>query len=366
MVLNHTARWWMNGDMGWSRYYFIYYTLALGVPIWLFLVGFSLSLSFTKTALLHPTAIYSKTFRYIRRGLMIILSGYALNILIFPEDPWYGTTALHTIGLGMIASAPLLFILQHPLGRILVLAASPLFYLSFIGVYPELYQWVTNHPKASPALFFDFAPWPWMAAVFFGLIPGWLWIIGPYKGWFECSQAIRFTTILGIVLIVMFIVLQWIENQSLVVDFRSDLLLNNHWIPKPITTLLMYGTFCLLFSVLYWIVEIQQIRLEWLMILGKTTFSIFFIHHLIGLIIAKRWLGIYFNHWLVFVLAVLSFIVLLVSIGQLILQAKASRAKQPGGHVQNKLFVSEITILLPDCLVKLLKYNKMMFWHKYR
>ena len=45
MVLNHTARWWQDGKMTWPRYYWIYATMAIAAPIFLFLVGFCLPLS---------------------------------------------------------------------------------------------------------------------------------------------------------------------------------------------------------------------------------------------------------------------------------------------------------------------------------
>ncbi len=329
MILNHTARWWMNGDMGWARYYFIYYTLSLGVPIWLFLVGFSLSISFSKTSLYHPANTPKKLFLYARRGFLIILAGYALTILIFPEDPWYGTTALHTIGLGMITSIPLLVLLKHKLGRILVLAVSPLFYLLFIYFYADVNLWVTAHPITSPSLFFDFAPWPWISAIYLGLVPGWLWINGPVAGWFNYLGAIKFSTAIGIVLILMFVILRWTEDKSIVVDFQSDLLLNNHWIPKTVTTLLMYGILCLLFSLFYWIMEIRQIRMEWLITLGKTTLTIYFIHHLIALVILKRWYGIHFDNWFYFAMADVCLIAMMVCFGQMILHAKTKSFNKP-------------------------------------
>ena len=46
MVLNHTARWWLERSMGWTRYHLVYVTMAVAAPIFLFLVGFCLPLSY--------------------------------------------------------------------------------------------------------------------------------------------------------------------------------------------------------------------------------------------------------------------------------------------------------------------------------
>ena len=44
MVVNHTARWWIEARMTVGRYALIYVTLTLAAPIFLFLVGFCLPL----------------------------------------------------------------------------------------------------------------------------------------------------------------------------------------------------------------------------------------------------------------------------------------------------------------------------------
>src|SRR5687767_3707937 len=46
MVVNHTARYWIGSEMGWTRYHLIYLTTSVAGPIFLFLVGFVLPLSF--------------------------------------------------------------------------------------------------------------------------------------------------------------------------------------------------------------------------------------------------------------------------------------------------------------------------------
>ena len=50
MVLNHTSRWWIDRQMGWSRYWLVYGTVTVAAPIFLFLVGFVLPVSQHKNA----------------------------------------------------------------------------------------------------------------------------------------------------------------------------------------------------------------------------------------------------------------------------------------------------------------------------
>jgi uncharacterized membrane protein len=40
MIVNHTGRWWQDDTMGWPRHNLIYASMAVGAPLFLFLVGF--------------------------------------------------------------------------------------------------------------------------------------------------------------------------------------------------------------------------------------------------------------------------------------------------------------------------------------
>jgi len=100
MVVNHTSRWWIDRQMGWSRYWLVYGTVTVAAPIFLFLVGFVLPVSLHKNAadMLNP----SRLGGYLRRGAQIILAGLLLNLVVFPEDPLWSGGVLQTIGLSII------------------------------------------------------------------------------------------------------------------------------------------------------------------------------------------------------------------------------------------------------------------------
>src|SRR5712664_584686 len=97
MVLNHTARWWMDGHMTWSRYHLIYVTLTLSAPVFLFLVGFCLPLSLRSSAD-APESMGALLRKFAPRGARIVLAGLLLNVLVFPDEPVLSGGVLQMIG----------------------------------------------------------------------------------------------------------------------------------------------------------------------------------------------------------------------------------------------------------------------------
>src|SRR5207247_2364987 len=163
MVLNHTGRWWQDRSMGWPWYYSIYVTMAVAAPIFLFLVGFCLPLSISKIRGGAVEQVLPTLWKYAKRGGRIIAAGLLLNVVVFPEDPFWGNGVLQTIGLSIIVAAPVGLFLRSTTARYVVLAASGLIYLAFAWLYGPLGQWVSAHPSASRVLFLEFPPWPWVA-----------------------------------------------------------------------------------------------------------------------------------------------------------------------------------------------------------
>src|SRR5438552_12954839 len=78
MVLNHTARDWMDGAMTWPRYYLIYGSLLFPATIFLFLVGFCLPISYHRGA--SAPSLAATALSYFRRGIVIVAMGYLLNL----------------------------------------------------------------------------------------------------------------------------------------------------------------------------------------------------------------------------------------------------------------------------------------------
>jgi uncharacterized membrane protein len=86
MVVNHTARWWIDTRMTVGRYALIYVTLTLAAPIFLFLVGFCLVLGRAQAAGVHESLV-ALSRRLGPRGGRIVLAGLVLNLAVFRSWP---------------------------------------------------------------------------------------------------------------------------------------------------------------------------------------------------------------------------------------------------------------------------------------
>src|SRR5436189_549223 len=102
MVLNHTGRWWLERPMGWPRYHLVYLTVTLAAPIFLFLAGFCMPLSFLNSTVTRGERYMSVAWKYARRGAQLVVAGWFLNLLVFPDEPLFAGGVLQTIGLSII------------------------------------------------------------------------------------------------------------------------------------------------------------------------------------------------------------------------------------------------------------------------
>src|SRR5256712_10194555 len=105
MVLNHTGRWWIERPLGWPRYHLVYLTVTLAAPIFLFLVGFCLPLSYLNSTLTRSERYVSVAWKYVRRGARLVVAGWFLNLVVFPDEPLFAGGGLQTIGLSFVSPA---------------------------------------------------------------------------------------------------------------------------------------------------------------------------------------------------------------------------------------------------------------------
>ena len=113
MIANHTGRWWQDGAMGWPRYNLIYATMAVGAPVFLFLVGFCLPLSFAPRRQAGAPVSLGVATKFLQRGAKLILAGWALNLVVFRDEPFWEGGVLQTIGLGIILALPPMLVLHR-------------------------------------------------------------------------------------------------------------------------------------------------------------------------------------------------------------------------------------------------------------
>lgn len=322
MVINHTSRWWLEVSMGWGRYYLVYGSVTLPAPIFLFLVGFCLPISFSHLSEAERSARRRILRKYVGRGLVIILSGVLLNLLVFPEDPIWSGGVLQTIGLSIIVLAPALWLERSPAARGGLLAAAALLYLSFVWAYADLSVWITHHPMVAQIWFLDFAPWPWITCALIGLVAGWAWLEARERG----SQAERRYFLViglgGLACVAAYFASDWWMQTSPRVSFKRDFLLNRHWIPRGATNLWVLGMLGALLAGAYWLLEVKKRSLPWLVTLGQTALMLYFVHQLIVLTLVNQYLGLRFNHWVVYWLVNAALLVALVYLGRAWLEIK--------------------------------------------
>jgi len=172
MIVNHTGRWWQDGAMGWPRYNLIYGSMVVGAPLFLFLVGFCLPLSFARRPDAGRAGVVTK---FLSRGIRLVLASWLLNFLIFRDEPFWEGGVLQTIGLGIILSLPPMLALHRRGSRAALVAIALGAYALFSVSYAQVLAWLPAHPVIGRTFLFEFAPWPWISLVWIGLALGWTW-----------------------------------------------------------------------------------------------------------------------------------------------------------------------------------------------
>jgi uncharacterized membrane protein len=330
MVLNHTGRWWQDRSMGWPWYYSIYVTMAVAAPIFLFLVGYCLPLSLVKTRGAALDNVLPILWKYGKRGARIILAGFLLNVLVFPEDtswsmgivhnllstqePFWTNGVLQTIGFSIIVAAPVGLFVRTPAGRYAVVAVAVLLYLSFEWAFDFLKGWVTVHPDAARVLFYEFPPWPWVALVLFALVPGQMFVELPDRR--ARSRYMARMAVIGAAGVVWLLVWDRLARTAKPFTFMRDFVLNHHWTPRGASVIWVIGMTCLLMALFYYLAEIRRIRMTWLVTLGQTALFLYFVHQLIVLTLVNQRMHMKFNNWWQFGAANLVLMALLLGIGR--------------------------------------------------
>lgn len=327
MILNHTGRWWQDGTMGWPRYNLIYGSMAVGAPLFLFLVGFCLPLSFAPRRQAGAPVTVGMAAKFLQRGAKLILAGWTLNLLVFRDEPFWEGGVLQTIGLGIILALPPMLLLHRRPARYLLVAFALGFYALFSVSHQRVMAWVPDHPVAGRIFFFEFAPWPWISIVWIGLALGWVWALQDTS-----ERRVRYLTLMsaaGIVCLAAFAIWDWSHGTPihLSLAFKRDFIVNNHWIARGVTSFLCFGAVFGLLGLAYYAVEVKRLPAEWLVILGRTSLMLYFLHHLIVLTLAKELLGLKLNDWWWYTVANVALAVLLVYIGRLWLGIRGLTAR---------------------------------------
>jgi uncharacterized membrane protein len=308
MVVNHTARSWIEGHMTWPRYHLIYLSLTLSAPMFLFLVGFCLPLAHRR-----PGRGFG---RVLRRGGTIVLGGYALNVLVFPEGPAWGGGVLQTIGFCLVLLTPLVPLGSSRPARAALLAVAAGLYVAFALSETALAGWVTAHPRIGEVFFWDFPPWPWIALPLVGLALGSAFVERLAASPAAVSRYMRALTGAGVACLLAFFVLDWWAGTPLRFGLGRDFILNRHWTPRGFTLLWIFGAILLTLAGTWYVIQARRLALPWLVVLGRAALFLYFAHQVVVVTIVKRWLGVGFASWSAFWAATAVLLVLLVYLGR--------------------------------------------------
>jgi len=242
MIANHTGRWWQDGAMGWPRYNLIYATMAVGAPLFLFLVGFCLPLSFAPRRQAGAPVSLGVAAKFLQRGAKLILAGWALNLVAFRDEPFWEGGVLQTIGLGIILALPPMLVLHRRAARYLLVAFALGFYALFSVLHRDIAAWLPDHRVLGRIFFFEFPPWPWIAIVWIGLALGWVFALqdtGPTRR----ARYLARMTVAGLFWLAVFAIWDWAHGTPLHLSlaFKRDFMVNNHWIARGVTSFLCFG-----------------------------------------------------------------------------------------------------------------------------
>jgi len=314
MVFNHTARWWIERPMGWPRYHLVYLTVPLAAPIFLFLVGFCLPLSYLNSTVTRGERYASVAWKYVRRGARLVLAGWLLTLLVFPDEPLFGGGVLQTIGLSIVGLTLVLPLLHRRVARWLFLALALGLYASFHWAYPALQVWLTGHPIVAEVWFSDFPLWPWFGFPLLGAVLGWAWTEIRRRG----EDDRRYFTVMslaGALCFAAFLALELTIGKTPHFHSGRDLVLNRYWTPGAVTCLWILGVIFTLLPVVYYLMQVRQLRAPWLVIFGQQALMLYFVHQIIVRTLVGQRLGVVFTSWWLYGLANVALLVLLVGLG---------------------------------------------------
>jgi uncharacterized membrane protein len=314
MVLNHTARAWIDGKMTVHRYTLIYVTLTLAAPTFLFLVGFCLPLSLRgRPGDIESFGVLAR--RFVPRGIRIVLAGLLLNVLVFRDGPILAGGVLQTIGLAIIAMVPAIWVLRYPGARWALLTLAVAGYATFAWYFSWLETFVGRHSLLGLLLFYDFPPWPWLSLVLIGLMMGVSWLAAHRRSEAEGARFLARAAIAGALMLVAFVAWDWWMATPMPLGMKRDFILNHHWTPRGASLLWVFGTLWLTLGAAYWVMQRRRWQLPWLVIFGQTALFLYFIHQILVFTIVGEWLGWRFNDWPRFYLANALFLLVLLALG---------------------------------------------------
>jgi uncharacterized membrane protein len=324
MVVNHTARWWLEPAAGPPREALVYVTMVLAGPTFLLLVGVSLALAH-HAALAQGRPFRAVAARQLRRAAGILGAGFLVNALVFPGDV-LGARVLISIALAIVLATPLLPLLRSRPGRWALLALAAALYGAFLATLPDLARWSRAHPVAAGLLLREFPVFPWLGLVLAGLVLGAAEARGRDAGR-RRHAALAAGGLLGVA---AYVALGAGTPLPRRLALGRDLSLNDYWTAAPVTAVGMVGAILLLVAGAHALVEGRGWRLPALVALGRAALPIYVVHLVIVAPVAREAWGVSLRDWESYALATAVLLTALVGLAAAWLAIRA-RARPPAG-----------------------------------
>ncbi len=297
MIINHTGRYWLSA--GFFRHELIYLTMTWSAPLFLYLVGFSLVLSFNK-AQAKRASKSSMIGKYLVRGVSLVGFGFLLSLML--NHPVFQGNILHTIGLSIILAIPFLLLKQNWLMQLVMLG---LIVTCFGGLSYEyiVMQTLSDHlPSLSLYFLSSFPLIPYFCFVLLGIL---------LAEWFVNCQTKKLNMywtlvcLMGVGLVHAFMLNQVFFDSTPWLSFANDNYLNDHWFPKPDTMLWVVGCILLYAFGLYYAYVITSKHLKWLSLLGRNALLIYFVHYGLVKVVVSDWWQYQETNWWLYILTTL-------------------------------------------------------------
>lgn len=313
MVLNHSALYLLDSSLDPFRHYLVYITVSLSAPLFLLLVGFSLSLSFYRSPQGVSTDPFKRYWKYIKRAVVLIVVGYLLNGILKPDEPIYSGGILQTIGLSIILISPGLYWLQHQKARDIFLLLAFTLYLLFVYAQPGLGTWMLQNPVLTDLFFNGFPPWPWICFVLIGVVLGYEWL--------ETGNQVERTRLfikklklISFACLAIYFITNGLQGGIVNFNLHYDYIINGHWLPNGTTVFWSLGMCFLLMTIMQYIFTKQYQYTQWLVVLGQAALILYVLHLVLIIGFSDRLFELHIVDWRIFILfnmiLILSFVML--------------------------------------------------------
>lgn len=307
MIANHAGHYLTARPVSAGTYLMIYISVTLAAPVFLFVAGFSQQLS-GRDFLSRGAGFIDYAKKCLWRGFVLLLSGFLINILFYPLDPWYRSRILALMAFSAVFGALFVPLLSSVKVRIISIGISLAAIFCFPLAAPGISAGLMGHGLAKDLLLSEFPILPWVALYLLGQAAGELYYAGNAAKRDLLAAA---GGVIGALLIGAWLVLSFVFQRYFLFNFAYDLDLNGYFTPSAITWLWIMGwVLCGYFALSRIHGDFPGAHLFW-DDLGKAALAAYFLQFFLIRMVGEGWLKLEFSGVLP-VLAISAIITLII------------------------------------------------------